>query len=122
MGTSKSTEGQLAYVGSASLFSGRPDPVWQIDEETGSRLEKLWNAMEQYHGPLPQSPPLGYRGCALKDSSNREWLAFEGVVTLRSPSVSESRVDTDREFESLLLSSAPAGVIPHQIVDVRDSG
>jgi hypothetical protein len=119
MGTSKSSDRAGKYIGGASIFSGRPDPTWTISPDDAARLKSLWDSMEPYEGTLPPVPVLGYRGSFLRDSSGREWFAYGGVVTLKTPRGSESRKDTSREFETLLLSLAPPGVIPTQLVDPK---
>ncbi len=75
--------------------------------------------MEPYEGTPPAAPVLGYRGCFLRDSSEHEWFAYGGVVRLKTATGSESRKDSGRRFEALLLSSAPPGVIPPQVVDPK---
>ena len=119
MGTSRSTDRAAKYIGGASIFSGRPDPTWAISADDARRLKSLWDSMEPYGGALPTAPVLGYRGCLLRDSSEREWFAFGGCVTLKTATGSESRKDNNREFEALLLLSAPEGAVPPQIVDPK---
>jgi hypothetical protein len=68
--------------------------------------------MPFYAGPLPEPKPLGYRGCFLRCGSSGEWLAWGGVVTMKSAGREESRSDTEGLFERLLLDSAPAGLLP----------
>lgn len=119
MGTSRSNDPVAEHLGGASIFSGRPDPTWSIGPEDARRLKSLWSAMESYEGTPPEAPVLGYRGCFLRASGKREWFAYGGVVTLKTPAGSESRKDNNREFEALLLSSAPDGAIPRQVVDPK---
>lgn len=119
MGTSKSADRAGKSIGGASIFSGRPDPTWTISADDAKRLQSLWHSMEPYEGALPQAPVLGYRGCFLRDSSDREWFAYGGCVTLKTATGSQSRKDDNRKFEALLLSSAPEGAIPPQIVDPK---
>jgi|SRR4029077_6688371 hypothetical protein len=119
MGTSKSNEGATQFVAGALIFSGRPDPTWTISADEGNRLEALWNSLEPYKGPLPRAPVLGYKGVFLRDSAEREWFAYGGAVTLKTAQGSESRRDTDRKFEALLLSSAPRQAVPPQLIDAE---
>jgi hypothetical protein len=120
MGTSRSTDRAAKYIGGASIFSGRPDPTWAINADDAERLKSLWDSMKSYGGALPTAPVLGYRGCFLRDSSEREWFAYGGCVTLKTAPGSESRKDNSRKFEALLLSSAPDGAVPPQIVDPKN--
>ena len=116
MATSKSSKQATSWTAGALIFSGRPDPGWTIDQRTAKRLEMLWASLPRWSGPVPSAPPLGYRGCFVKDPEMREWLAYGGVVTLRTQGSSESRRDKDRRFEELLLASAPKGIIPASFI------
>ena len=116
MGTSKSSEPAISFVGGASVFSGRPDPEFPLEPADAERLLDLWNGMEQLPGFGTEAPVLGYRGCYLRDTTNRVWFAYGGVVTLATGNASDLRGDTDREFESTLLSLIPKGAIPPGII------
>jgi len=118
MGTSKSNEDATQFIAGALIFSGRPDPTWRVNADEAKRLEAVWNSLEPYRGPLPKAPVLGYRGVFLRDSARREWFAYGGVATLKTPQGSESRRDHDRKFEAL-LSSAPRQAIPSQLIDAE---
>lgn len=118
MGTSKSSEQGTEYLVGVSIFSGRPDPTWTISQSEAERLQALWDSLAASTDRQQQPPPLGYRGCFLKDTAKRrEWVAYKGVVTLKTPAGDEARKDEDRKFESLLLKSAPEGLIPPQILE-----
>ena len=124
MATSKSTSKRAAWVGGASVFSGRPDPTWEVKPSVAKYLERIWRALKPVKRELPPIPALGYRGCFLQGSRNREWFAFGGLVTLRSANRSairsgdrstdhsQSRADPTKKFERALLSSAPEGLLP----------
>lgn len=112
MDTSRSTKADRIFTAGVSVFSGRPDPTWTLNEETGSRLQQLFETLESYEGPPIAAPPLGYRGAFLRDDSGHEWRAYRSVVTLTAPNRSEARRDRDRKFERALVDSAPEGLIP----------
>ena len=112
MGMSKSNKKAKECIGGASIFSGRPDPTWDVGVELVKKLEKMWKSFERWTGVPPAAPPLGYRGCFLRCKPNIEWFAYKGIVTLKTPEGSESRIDKDKNFERLLLSSAPKGLLP----------
>lgn len=118
MGTSKSTEQGTEYLAGVSIFSGRPDPTWTVSQSAAERLQSLWDSLEASPRAQPQPPPLGYRGCFLRHAAEgREWMAYKGVVTLKTSAGDEARSDESRKFESLLLKSAPEGLIPPQILE-----
>jgi hypothetical protein len=109
MGTSKSND---VWTGGALLYSGRRNPTWRVSPSVVRKLQKLWKAMP----PVPQLEPsptgLGYRGTFLRGPRDRKWIAFKGIVSLKTPSGIEVRSDDAREFEKALLASAPAGLLP----------
>src|SRR5690242_10075226 len=110
MATSKSPE-HKNWIAGAYIYSGRRDPTWPVSKSLVHNLEKLWETLP----PSPEKPGrprLGYRGTFLRSPDNREWLAFKGSVSLATSSGTESRADHNREFERLLLSSAPPRILP----------
>jgi hypothetical protein len=107
MGTSRSPEAK-SWIAGASVFSGRRDPTWPVPAELGLRLERLWNELPPWSGDRPRLPPLGYRGCRLVAPDGREWTAFQELVV----HAVDARRDRQREFERLVIASAPPGVLP----------
>jgi hypothetical protein len=112
MGISKLNNTFKECIGGASIFSGRPDPTWIVGEEVVKKLEKVWDSLEHWTGEHPPAPPLGYRGSFLRCEPDIEWSAYEGVVTRKTVQGSESRIDKNKNFERLLLYSAPKGLLP----------
>lgn len=96
----------------ALVYSGRPDPTWPVPSRVVKRLLEIWDSLPRWRGALPAAPPLGYRGCVLRDPKDRRWLAYGGAVTLEARGKSESRGDPDRSFEKALLASAPRNALP----------
>ena len=104
-------------TGTAFVFSGRPDPEWPVPAEARRRLEAVWTALTPAVSGPPPAPPLGYRGSALRCASGDEWLAYAGVVAHTAASGSlDRRSDTERKFERLLLSTAPEGMLPPNLL------
>jgi len=103
-------------IGSINIFSGRPNPTWDIDDSAVRRLRELWTSMDPYHERLLKPPPLGYGGCLMR-CNDEEWFAYSGAVTLKINEKRESRSDKDRRFEKLLLNSAPTGLFPSSIIE-----
>jgi hypothetical protein len=108
MVTSKSTKKKEIWI--AYCFSGRPDPTWPVNKKLIKEFEKIWNSLEPPSEKLLPAPILG---CFVRSNdSNREWLVYDGSVTLKTHHGSESRLDRQHIFEELLLSSAPRGILP----------
>lgn len=112
MATSKSTSKRAPWTAGASVFSGRPDPVWEVKPALATRLQTIWRALKPAELELSPPPTLGYRGCFLKGPRSQQWFAFAGVVTLRSARRPVSRRDPAKKFERALLASAPANLLP----------
>jgi hypothetical protein len=117
MATSKSSKELRRWIGGASVFSGRPDPTWEVDDAVAQELVNLWNLSKSYTGQRPSAPRLGYRGCFLRCATDREWTAYGGVVTLTTGGSCESRTDKGRKFEKMLLASAPEGLFPAPLIE-----
>ena len=117
MATSRSSRKTFKWVGGALVFSGRPDPTWELSQKTAKQLMQIWRSLEGHTEEPATSPGLGYRGSFLKGPEGHEWLAWGGVVTLRTAAGRESRIDKNRSFEKSLLSSAPKGMVPAALFD-----
>jgi hypothetical protein len=118
MATSKSADSSQGWIAGARLFSGRPDPAWPVAPEVTDKLEKIWKSLPAStpETASPGAPPLGYRGCFLRHPDGSEWSAFDGIVTRRSGTGVESRRDSGREFERVVLASAPPGILPTDLI------
>lgn len=99
-------------IARALVYSGRPDPTWKVDEDLVRRLEIIWERLAPFAGAVPSPPPLGYRGCSMLNDPEGEFVAYGGVVTKRANTRTDSREDVSRQFERLLLSSAPDDLLP----------
>lgn len=83
-------------------------------------LESIWSSLV----PAGEAPGLrsilGYRGCWLRDPEGRLWLAHDGIVVLEEDRNGvrrrEGRRDGPRDFERALLATAPAGLLPLDLV------
>lgn len=117
MGTSRFSEAGGGFVAGVSIFSGRPDPTWEVAAEDAARLRELWERLEPVASVTPPAPPLGYKGCFLR-GGGQEWRAYKGDVSLVGGR-GETRRDAGREFERLLLSTAPADAVPWPLLDAE---
>ncbi|MEP6600634.1 MAG: hypothetical protein ABJB49_02340 [Nitrospirota bacterium] len=100
-------------VGTALIYSGRPDPEWHISDRPVASLIRVWSELPPGASNPPRAPALGYRGCAMRCASGDKWFAYGGAVTVvRGSGPFERRSDTGRRFEKALLRTAPKGVLP----------
>jgi hypothetical protein len=116
MATSRSSDSPVEWIAGASIFSGRRDPQWKVPQAVVDRLLQIWESLKPWPDKIPLAPPLGYRGCFVRDNVDRQWTAFGGVVTLETSRVSASRKDVGKQFEKTLLASAPEGLIPASLI------
>jgi len=87
------------------IFSGRPNPRWQLSETENARLTRLLESLEPaVAGPSPSPPGLGYRGFRLRDSAGSTWSAYGGFI--QSPN--GLLADPKRRVERFLLEHLPA--------------
>lgn len=104
------------YQANLLIFSGRPDPTWEIPANVAAELLNHWRQLPLLPA-VPKRPAcLGYRGCLLFSSAGEEWKAFDGAVMRTAEGSSEVRYDQERLFEKMLISSAPPGMIPVGII------
>jgi hypothetical protein len=103
----------LTVAGIARMvFSGRPNPTWRVPVETARKLERLWQRLEPSEAAFPAAPLLGYRGCTLDCGTKGRWQSYGGVVA----SGDIHKYDPERKFERLLIGSAPANLLPQEIL------
>jgi|ERR1043165_9950622 len=99
------------WIGEALVFSGRHNPTWSVPSDRVADLSSRWARMRRLDVPLEQPSRLGYQGVRLVGPQGR-WTAANGVVEYRDDRQIECRVDADGEWERLLLSTAPPGLLP----------
>jgi hypothetical protein len=84
------------------IFSGRPNPRWQVNEEAASMLRLLHRGMTRSNDRPAEPPGLGYRGFTyMLDGTT--WRAYKGWVT----SPEHARIYRSDTLERLLLEQLP---------------
>jgi len=96
----------------ADVFSGRPNPTWELPDAVARQLEAACDRLNSAHNEIPERPALGYRGCELKAADGRTWKAFGGIILIASGHQTKTRLDLGRTWERRLLATAPAGRLP----------
>jgi hypothetical protein len=102
-------DGSPTWTVRALIFSGRPDPCWEISPEEAERVLALWHRAATAESPPRDAPALGYRGCVLCSPAGETWTVFDGLVT--GPQ-DDPRRDPEGAIENRLRSSAPPGTLP----------
>ncbi|HJU72778.1 MAG TPA: hypothetical protein VJ717_03460 [Gemmatimonadaceae bacterium] len=84
------------------VFSGRPNPRWELDDRSCLELRQLQHRLTST-GDVPQEPPgLGYRGFVYADSGANT-RAYRGFVTTSH----EVLADPTFSIERFLLARLP---------------
>lgn len=85
------------------VFSGRPNPHWQLDEQHREELLRLQGHLTPASQTAPEPPGLGYRGFVYSDRGGQV-RAYRGhVVTARG-----MLEDPTFTIERYLLEHTPA--------------
>ncbi len=105
------------FFGCVFIFSGRPDPTWQLKKEQVSIAESIWDELKPSDSHSSFTPQLGYRGCSFM-CEDIEYKAYKGIVIKKFANTSEHRKDDTRRFERFLLSTAPKGLFPD--IDIQE--
>ena len=93
---------------SLGLYSGRPDPSWQLSDEESTALSALLESLPRVDGAAP-SGGLGYHGFGIErltpEGMPRLLVAFEGTVSDPASSHLSYLDDPERSVERFLLES-----------------
>lgn len=88
------------------VFSGHPNPRWQLDQLAGQRMAALIRQLGAGTGNHLRNPPplpgLGYRGFIFVSDGVR-WRAWKGFVVSDSTTLS----DREKRVERWLLAHLP---------------
>lgn len=114
------SETALAQV-ELDIFSGRPNPAWQLSREETDQLLTLLGKLPAAEARRP-SDDLGYRGfvVSFQDSEGRaQRVQVHGGLVLRDvDGALKYFADEDRKFERWLLETGAAELSPelHDVV------
>jgi hypothetical protein len=98
----------MSAVITLSVFSGRPNPHWIIDDAAEAELrERIYRRPTLVSAAPPSQFGLGYRGLEIRFENSAEpiWI-YGGVIDTQkgSPNV----LDNGREIERFLINTMPA--------------
>lgn len=85
------------------VFSGRPNPRWELDEPSRQKLRHLQSRLRRAREAPPEVPGLGYRGF-LYPSPHGHVRAYRGYVTTAQAVL----VDPSFSIEHYLLNQLPS--------------
>lgn len=119
MGTSRSNSSP-AWIAGASLFSGRPNPSWQLDAAHVAQLIAIWDELKpaaKASAAEDAGAHLGYTGCYISNDAGDRWTARNAHVIHQCANTVEDRDDPLRRFEHAVLQSAPSGLLPPNLIE-----
>jgi hypothetical protein len=102
----------VSWLARALLFSGRPDPVWELSADDVRAIETAWSGLPLGEGRAVAPSRLGYHGVEVTADDGRTWVATGGLVTLDDGGEAATRVDAARSVERLVLATAPDDLLP----------
>lgn len=91
----------------ALIYSGRPDPEWQLTESQQAAWMILWQHAPLCNQPAAQNSRLGYKGCRLRMNKNNHWLTGNGYVSFQDNKIILHKEDVAGKMENFLLQTAP---------------
>lgn len=97
-------------MGGVLLFSGRPNPTWHVSEDTVVELMLIWENLPPIKREPVFLPKLGYQGCFLKCTNNKEWIVLDNVVMYKRIEEIKYRRDKEGRFKKVLLSTVPKDI------------
>ena len=84
------------------IFSGRPNPVWRLDDRAAGEVRRRLAALSPSPARAADPPGLGYRGFTCTDAADT-WRAFHGIVSSRKVALA----DPGKTIERFLLEHLP---------------
>lgn len=113
----------MTILVTALLYSGRPDPTWELTEKQATDLIRL---LQERRAPSLQISSiatgiLGYRGFEVQsfDTKAPSFLCFDGLIET-AERTSVNYIDQDSSVENFLLQTASAlSDIERQIIDTE---
>ena len=99
------------------IYSGRPDPGWELTGKQSEQAEKIWSSLEETSDRESFPSILGYRGVSITCEDGKEFFTFNKKVRGEINNRVMWKVDESSKFEKFLLSTAPSGLLPEGFID-----
>ena len=94
------------------IYSGRPDPEWELADKDSGYITELWNSFPPADSAPAMPSHFGYKGCLVTSNEGETWYAYGGIISLNKENNKENRFDSGRKFEKFIVSTAPEGILP----------
>jgi len=107
---------------SLGIYSGRPDPSWNLTDAQAAVVESAIAALPNTTGTPPQGG-LGYHGFTLlvdrPGQADETLVAYRGTVAAQGVGASTYRIDGGRTVERLLLETGRSTLAAHEVAAVE---
>jgi len=90
----------------ASIYSGKPDPRWEITERQADHFMGLWHEalLSDIEVIIPSKS--GYKGIRML-AGEQQFLIYQELITCIEKKIRISKKDQQRTIEKFLLNTAP---------------
>ena len=94
----------------ASIYSGRPDPRWEIAEDQVDQFINFWQnaGLSQTEVTIPSKS--GYKGLRLL-GDDKQFIIYNEIITCIQKTLRTSKKDDNRIIERFLLNTAPDPIL-----------
>ncbi len=89
------------------IFSGRPNPAWELDARTAATFATLLGSRPATTAATIEAPALGYRGFRYR-SGSIAGRAYRGSITIDGSIAGTRFADPSCEIEHFLLMQLPS--------------
>ena len=93
----------------ALIYSGRPDPRWDLSEEQTDQFLSLWRQASNSETEVTIPSVAGYKGIRML-SPGKQFLIYNGSMTVIENQFRISKRDNQRSIERFLLNTAPQDI------------
>jgi len=102
------------------VFSGRPNPAWELSEQEASELARLHALLGHSPSDRPLPEGLGYRGFRVAPfQAHEQLIVWRDIVQVAQSGRASQWSDPDRSLERWLLDTARAHVEPGLLGTIR---
>jgi hypothetical protein len=95
------------WTAEAFVFSGRPNPEWELTDKQAHDWMNLWEAAPSSGKEVQRIPRLGYTGCRLQLNEHSYWFIYDSCVSFYDKGMVISKKDVEKKMEFFLLNTAP---------------
>jgi hypothetical protein len=99
------------------IYSGRPDPGWKLTKKQAKEVDRIWQSLKETSVRDEFPSFLGYRGILLVWEDGREIFVFNKRAKGKIKNRILWKSDEVGRLERYLLSSAPEGVLPAELLN-----